>query len=53
MITENKLSGRIGAVAGKVPGVALVVVGPEGIRARASTGYADLSSVTTVMIDEF
>jgi CubicO group peptidase (beta-lactamase class C family) len=46
MITENKLSARIGAVAGKVPGVALVVVGPEGIRARASTGFADLSSRT-------
>jgi CubicO group peptidase (beta-lactamase class C family) len=48
MITENKLSGRVGAVAGKVPGVALVVVGLEGIRALASTGYADLSSRTTM-----
>ena len=46
MITEDKLSGRIGAVAGEVPGVALIVVGPEGTRARASTGYADLSSRT-------
>ncbi|MGH2755718.1 MAG: serine hydrolase domain-containing protein [Actinomycetota bacterium] len=41
---DPKLIERIGAVAGKVPGVALVVVGAEGVRARGSTGYADLLS---------
>jgi hypothetical protein len=30
------------AVGGKVPGVALVVVGAEGVRARSVVGLADL-----------
>jgi CubicO group peptidase (beta-lactamase class C family) len=46
MMTEDKLRARAGALAGEVPGVALVIVGPEGIRARASSGYAELSSRT-------
>ena len=51
MKLENNLSERVRAVAGTVPGVSLVVVGPEGIRAEANIGYADLSSGTPMSAD--
>jgi CubicO group peptidase (beta-lactamase class C family) len=51
MMTEDKLNERVRAAAGKVPGVALVIVGTEGVRARASTGYADLSASTPMSTD--
>lgn len=51
MKLESNLSERVRAVAGTVPGVSLVVVGPEGIREEASIGYADLSSGTSMSAD--
>jgi CubicO group peptidase (beta-lactamase class C family) len=46
MTRPMTLSDRLRASAGSVPGVALVVVGPEGQQAQASAGYADLASGT-------
>jgi hypothetical protein len=44
-MTENQLDDRVrGAVGAKVPGVAVVVVGAEGVRARSAVGIADLIS---------
>ena len=48
---QSNLGVRVRAVAGKVPGVSLIVVGPEGIREEASAGYADLSSRTPMSAD--
>jgi CubicO group peptidase (beta-lactamase class C family) len=44
-MSEPSLDARVRkAVGGKAPGAVLVVVGPEGIRATASTGFADLKT---------
>jgi CubicO group peptidase (beta-lactamase class C family) len=49
---EKDLENRIRAAAGDhVPGVALVVVGPEGVRARAGMGAADLNAPVPMMPD--
>jgi CubicO group peptidase (beta-lactamase class C family) len=44
-MTEKQLDDRVrGAVGTNVPGVAVVVVGAEGVRARSTVGIADLIS---------
>jgi CubicO group peptidase (beta-lactamase class C family) len=43
-MNQDILNERVRAAAGAVPGVAVVVVGPEGVRARATVGNADLAS---------
>ena len=43
METTN-IDDRVAGLSGGVPGVAIVVVGPEGVRARGAAGYADLAS---------
>lgn len=40
--TQTIDANLLAAAAGRVPGVTAIVVGPEGIRARGSTGWADL-----------
>ena len=46
-MTGISLEDRIRAAVGdRVPGVALVIVGPEGVRARAGMGSADLNAGT-------
>lgn len=42
---------RIQARAGRVPGVAIVVVGPEGVRAKGAAGWADLKSHVPMATD--
>ena len=44
MISQVSLNDRLRAAAGKVPGVLLIVVGPEGVRARSAIGFADLAA---------
>jgi len=39
---ERQLNDRVASVAEHVPGVAAIIVGREGIRARSSVGFADL-----------
>jgi CubicO group peptidase (beta-lactamase class C family) len=41
---EDRIDDRLEAVVRGVPGVAIAVVGSEGIRARGAVGYADLAS---------
>jgi CubicO group peptidase (beta-lactamase class C family) len=44
-MTENQLDERVRSAAGtNVPGVAVIVVGAEGVRARSAVGSADLIS---------
>ena len=42
MMSQATLDERVRSVAGKVPGVLLLVIGPEGVRARSAVGFADL-----------
>jgi hypothetical protein len=43
VVTQTTLEEQVRvAVDGKVPGVTLVVVGAEGVRARSAVGLADL-----------
>jgi CubicO group peptidase (beta-lactamase class C family) len=45
VITVIDLGDRVRAIAGRsVPGIAVVIVGPEGVRARAGVGVADLTT---------
>lgn len=44
MMSQASLDDRLRAAAGKVPGVLLLVVGPEGVRARSAVGFADLAA---------
>lgn len=44
MMSITSLDQRLRAAAGQVPGVLLLVVGPEGVRARAAVGFADLAA---------
>jgi hypothetical protein len=49
---EVSLDERVrAAVGGKVPGVALVVVGAEGVRARSAVGLADLVAQAPMRTD--
>ena len=51
-VTGVSLEDRIRAVVGdRVPGVALVIVGPEGVRARTGIGSADLNAGTPMAPD--
>ena len=43
-MTAERIDDRLERVASGPPGVAIVVVGPEGVRARGSIGYADLAT---------
>ena len=52
MTTNSNLDVRVRAAMGsKVPGVALVVVGPEGVRARSAVGLADLVARSPMRVD--
>jgi CubicO group peptidase (beta-lactamase class C family) len=52
MITQPDLDARVrDAMGSKVPGVALIVVGPEGVRARSAMGPADLASGAPMRTD--
>lgn len=52
MTADTGLDAKVAAiVGGTVPGVALVVVGREGIRARSATGLADLASRRPIATD--
>lgn len=44
MMSQESLDERLRAAAGQVPGVLLLVVGPEGVRARSAIGFADLAA---------
>jgi hypothetical protein len=45
MITGPIAGDRIRALAGKgVPGIAVLVAGPEGVRAAGATGFADIAA---------
>jgi CubicO group peptidase (beta-lactamase class C family) len=46
MMSQSTLDARVRAAAGRVPGVVLLVVGPEGVRARSAIGLADLARGT-------
>ena len=51
MMSQASLDERLRTAAGKVPGVSLLVVGPEGVRARAAVGFADLEARTPMATD--
>lgn len=52
MITQPDLDARVRDTMGtKVPGVAVVIVGPEGVRARSAMGSADLASGAPMRTD--
>jgi CubicO group peptidase (beta-lactamase class C family) len=52
MKTQGELDGHVRAALGtKAPGVALVIVGPEGVRARSAVGMADVASRTPMSTD--
>ena len=48
---QRDLNDRVRSVAGRVPGVALVIVGREGVRARSAVGFADLPTRTPMATD--
>ena len=51
-MTDKQLNDRVRAAVGtKVPGIAVVVVGAEGIRARSTVGVADLASGRPITTD--
>jgi len=51
-MTHSNLDSRLlAAVGNKVPGVALLVVGPEGVLARSAVGVADLIAGTPMRTD--
>jgi len=53
LATESNLANRVrAAVRDKVPGVALIVVGPEGVRSREAIGFADLLAQTPMSTDQ-
>ena len=52
MKTQEELDERVRAALGtKAPGAALVIVGPEGVRARSAVGMADLATKTPMSTD--
>jgi D-alanyl-D-alanine carboxypeptidase len=51
MTSQATLDDRLRAAAGKVPGVLLLVVGPEGVRARSAIGFADLAARSPMATD--
>jgi CubicO group peptidase (beta-lactamase class C family) len=52
MMAQTDLNDRVRTAMGrKVPGVGLIVVGPEGVRARSTVGMADLVSRTPMATD--
>lgn len=48
---KSNIDAQVARAAAGVPGVAMVVVGPEGVRARGAVGYADLTSRTPMATD--
>jgi CubicO group peptidase (beta-lactamase class C family) len=52
MLTQQVLDARVREAMGRqVPGVSLIVVGPEGVRARSAVGSSDLSTRAPMRTD--